>query len=529
MRHYLDMTEAIDKLFGVHSDYVDYAREQSKNLTIDIDDLLTKGWHGEAANTFSDFYTRMDTAHRDMADGVEKWHEIVRGCSQNTGREAILNGCNAVLQEFEGSPIRFITGILEYEDAVVDNMTTASQNFFMDMNDICDRLDSVNRKANSLNRCYSSLKIKELSNKISEYGEGNLHFSNGYVQATNTYSQYINKLYSFLLDAVAKLDTTYKGLEKVKPTISTNNPTSPAYRALAFSEVLVSLPAADRAAIEKLAYDAQEPYRTVFFAYIDKVNILTTDGIPGAGGSMSLPNIGIFLDTSDNGLIEINGQMMPRWYAVLFHEIGHTIDYATDNSDINILDDSIKQDVTNMLERLGQGFSNDPDAIKKAIDNIMNGKRLDKQPTDPSKQLQWDIQEQMKRYLKGDGDFDGDGVEDLPNGTDKYRRSGVSDVYGGVTKNAVKGTYGHDDSYWGIWQGATAVTGLIGLIPHLTPGLELFAENFSDGMLNYTDKRAQQDVFLGETSKLLNGDTANPNDAGMMGDVMREAQYRMGR
>jgi hypothetical protein len=267
---------------------------------------------------------------------------------------------------------------------------------------------------------------------------------------------------------------------------------------------LGDLPAQDRIALEEICYNAPEPYRTILFANMDKVKILGTEGI--GDSSMSVPGgFGIFIDTSDTTPITVNGVSMPRWYSTLFHEIGHSIDYATDASKVDgVLNATIRSDVEDQLKQLGLNYSTNQSDIDKAVSKILAGNKIEIIPTDPQKLLQLNIQLDMTKILK---------TAIPPFTPPDYTYSGISDTYGGVTKNAIEGEWSHKNYYW--------------YIPFISPGLETFADNFSDGVLDYKDKRIIQDTYLPKTSALLNGDPNDPLDRGMLGNIYDESKERL--
>jgi hypothetical protein len=218
----------------------------------------------------------------------------------------------------------------------------------------------------------------------------------------------------------------------------------------------------DRTAILEIVADAPKPYRCMIFALADKINIATLEAvIEYEENGIKKERNGAWFAPSD-GRIHLNMSIENDNYFVFFHEIGHMIDfYATTewlNHDSNVyftsgmssfsqvLYDTLKSDVELHLRKVASEiapniflFSDSTkdlsiteinEIIDITISNIMAGNKVENEETD-AERLQVEIYNSIRRELNGD------------------EMISVSNLFGGITNNAVHGGFGHFiDNYW---------------------------------------------------------------------------------
>lgn len=239
MKQKLNMS-ALVYLEKYHDDFIDHMRNVTKTLIVDISTLLANGWSGDAADTFQQFYDRMDAFHVKMADGTERWDRKLRICSKN-GHDTVLDVRNRLLKQLDGGGVAQLTSaVLEYEDSVGDNPGDMTKNHLENCNDIADRLKSIESKS-SLNYSYS-YDVQPIRKRVENSAQGLV--DNEYVFAIHEYEKYGNVLRTDLTEAVSELDAVYKDLKEVEPVVTgAKDPSNPIYRALAFTDnILLALP-----------------------------------------------------------------------------------------------------------------------------------------------------------------------------------------------------------------------------------------------------------------------------------------------
>jgi hypothetical protein len=191
--------------------------------------------------------------------------------------------------------------------------------------------------------------------------------------------------------------------------------------------------------IKFIAYTARDPYQSVFFKYLNEIDIVDykrsdkkSQQYNGVSNKLYIRLYG------PNG----DGKNDPRGaYVTLFHEIGHAID------DLIVKDNKVLFFIPNMKSTHGDGIT-----VFNAAEN--------------------DVRENIKRsveeYVKPNGytpNFKGfkdeksienktyEGVisiytSNFFNTTNATMFNGISDVYGGFTGNKLSSSYSHSKSYW---------------------------------------------------------------------------------
>jgi uncharacterized protein YukE len=228
---------------------------------------------------------------------------------------------------------------------------------------------------------------------------------------------------------------------------------------------------ADIDAIEKIIYNAAEPYRTILYAYMEKADIVFFDskhpvwaGFEKAENSLFSAFTGKIYLCMDilrsPGNEDNKGQAA---YEAVFHEIGHMIDYyygtqqnlllGNYSDNINGLYEAQSRDIEGVLKlRINAiiedpKFEYDPDSVD--VDAIIHSILVSSDGYDPdlvlegvTKKVAVNLKEVMNAELNVD------------NNTDT-----VSDIYAGHTDDAIRGGFGHDKGYFMIYDWEKTPTG----------------------------------------------------------------------
>jgi len=246
----------------------------------------------------------------------------------------------------------------------------------------------------------------------------------------------------------------------------------------------------DQIEICYIAYSTDEPYRSEWIKYLDDYEIAT----------INYKSTSRFI-ANENAIyvnIEKERENERGAYYTFFHECGHAVDYnsgieagygtfySNKYTDVgkqtlaehNVSD--VRNELNNYLdEQIASGkysdFGQDAEAAKdELIDRLVRGQ----EPPDS------ELCEQM--------------LDDLTQEYNNNRLLGpvnnvASDIYGGVTNNAINGSYGHGDDYWyddsGNWKNPT--------------NKECFAEYFSYHMLKKEDAIDSINTYLPESDSFM--------------------------
>lgn len=217
--------------------------------------------------------------------------------------------------------------------------------------------------------------------------------------------------------------------------------------------------------IKYLAYASLEPYQSVFFKYLPKINIRGhhTQGMEYYMlGYLDEKNIYIDIGRVNN--IDFTGNPTSDRrgaYATFFHEIGHAVDrlmledgYQNSMSINNIVKKDVNSSLRAYIESIEPHLSTED--VQTVLDSLQRGKIT---TGDTALDL---IRTQVRSHYYYNV-FSG-GANDT-----------ASDVYGGVTDNNIIGWWGHypkgGESYWDT---------------HL-PSFEFFANTFSRYLTGYAD------------------------------------------
>lgn len=209
--------------------------------------------------------------------------------------------------------------------------------------------------------------------------------------------------------------------------------------------------------IKFLIYNAPEPYRSIYIEHIEEFQVIVynvdePDGDGYEGSLYSSSSRKIYLIDSDNTFFD--NERGP--YNTFFHESGHAIDdyekmigmksreYVYEGKSLN---DWIADDVEKyMSEYIGDTYPNLTDSQKQALMRSLNltddatyAYGGDDDLNKVLKQYRKEIVSHMRKELAGE------------------ENEAASDVYGGITNNAIIGDYGHrkelnengsDYNYW---------------------------------------------------------------------------------
>lgn len=209
--------------------------------------------------------------------------------------------------------------------------------------------------------------------------------------------------------------------------------------------------------IKYLIYNAPEPYRSIYIEHIDDFQVVVfdvgdKDGDKNEGSLFNSLNNKIYLIDSDETFFD-----NPRGpYNTFFHESGHAIDdfekafgaksthYTYNGKSLN---DWVADDVRNhMSEYIDDTYPHLTDSQKQAIMRSLN-------LTDDAAYT-YGGDENLDQVLK---QYRGEIVRHMNSELAGEENEAASDVYGGITNNAIIGSYGHrkelnekgsDYQYW---------------------------------------------------------------------------------
>lgn len=237
--------------------------------------------------------------------------------------------------------------------------------------------------------------------------------------------------------------------------------------------------------IKFLIYRAPEPYKSIYLQHIKdyKVDLYTPSG--ERSGSYYSPNENRIYLTDDNETLTGN----PRGpYNTFFHESGHAIDdFEKTAGDITgkfeyngkSLNECITEDVRNYVDN--HIDNNYPELTEKQKDEIMRSLNLTDDATYGYEGNETGLDKKLQAYRNEIVDYMSEDLRGEVN-------EAASDVYGGVTNNAIVGSYGHrsdsNDSTYTYWYTNGNPTG--------AQESELWAEFFAAKMTN--DQKALESI-----------------------------------
>ena len=278
----------------------------------------------------------------------------------------------------------------------------------------------------------------------------------------------------------------------------------------ALKTTMSSLPLADRISILEIVLAAPPFYQAMFFAVAPYIDIASINAVnvpirpDGQGGEYiresEITGIGFIQRTDGTSTIHFNVNRdrdnNRGSFFDFFHEVGHLIDWVAAGSDNNLsfsrtadgfytqLFEALHADVEAMLRQVVQEMSlahisenNRELYMNRAIENIMNGQPVVLGPgqrrvnLSHAQRLQYDLQNEMNQILQGYSD------------TNRTEHNMVipSDIFGGVTNNAVRGRIAQTiDYYWFDQDGNN----------RFRQGSELFAHYYAASMLNDPNRQS---------------------------------------
>ena len=263
-----------------------------------------------------------------------------------------------------------------------------------------------------------------------------------------------------------------------------------------YQHILDKMPPEHKEQVASLIEQAQDPYRTIFLDCCGKVRVLGVNGVLGTkqGRAMSLPVLGLWVDSNLKSQCQLPGQVIPTWYSVLFHEVGHTVDYTYRPYKKAELNSAIRKDVRATLVRLAHKV--EADKAETLAELMMSGNKASSD--EKTNEL---MQRLGSEFVNEVAPARGTGAHRK---LGHYATGGISDVYGGVTGNRCMDLISHPKFYWSWFMRMLGIS----------PGLEFFADTFSDGILGFESRIKMQETYLPTATHMLTGGTAeNPEGA----------------
>lgn len=186
--------------------------------------------------------------------------------------------------------------------------------------------------------------------------------------------------------------------------------------------------------VKYILYTADEPYRSI---YLNELESYTIGNVSGADTGVFRP----FDNTINVDMIK--EPTNPRGpYTTFFHESGHALDYnfyndgnyyslTYRNSDGQSLQDVIFEDVRNDIRQTIAKYTSDEKMQENLLNYLISGENNRGDLTKTEEKI---LENVLKVYKK-----DITGME----------KEAYSDIYGGVTDNAIVGNYSHtQEHYW---------------------------------------------------------------------------------
>lgn len=245
--------------------------------------------------------------------------------------------------------------------------------------------------------------------------------------------------------------------------------------------------------IKYLAYNAEEPYRSIYLKNLSKFKISNADLNGGAYYKPVFHNL--------NYSYPDDFKSDPRGpYTTVFHECGHAIDdlsdetkwWGSDTENFKIRSDAMGKEVTlrEAIEYDVYYNTNNPHSVTSIANQVISeGKFGSRGNVD--KVIAAFKSGNTSRLSNDDLNLYNVVINQHNRTTGKSAQyEAVSDVYGGVSHNALRTNYGHDTDYWNNKNNA---------------GMELWAEFYSYNMARDTENLAYLKEYFPESAKVLEG------------------------
>ena len=217
-------------------------------------------------------------------------------------------------------------------------------------------------------------------------------------------------------------------------------------------EFLSVLDAKDRTEIKYLMYTAEEPYRTLALQYLDRLELILEEIDPD---KKSQPSYFTHSDNTITYVYERDRTNDRGLYFTFFHELGHAIDYnyGIDSGMDGFYSDFYRNNGMTLAEQMYEDVENRIQTELRAELNKTEYEELD--PADKT-----NMTNNIVDFLIYTGPSDINLTTDEKEIFDVIRsrlssevyadeHHNVSDVYGGVTLNQIKGRWAHhEESYW---------------------------------------------------------------------------------
>jgi len=253
---------------------------------------------------------------------------------------------------------------------------------------------------------------------------------------------------------------------------------------------LSGLPQQDRARILQIISQAPEYHRDLIFAYADRINIANTNA---ERSEFRLSDQTIHFNLPEDR----NNPRGAFWY--FFHEVGHMIDWFTLYEHATFftlytpreeLFSSLRDDVEYKLHAVAAGLpmnmirQTDREGVRdRAVEAIMAGERVvARAGLSHEQRFQLLLQNTINTLLQGEPD------------STWYNMSNPSNIFGGMTNNAVRGEVRHDTygTYF-YWFDAN------GMPTYMQNG-EFFANHFASAMVRNEEMLQNDRIFFINTA-----------------------------
>lgn len=486
-----------------------FMNDQISKISDQYEDFRSKSWKGSAANEYDNIFTQAKSIFTTASTNIEMYNNVLKQLVADTV-EAIEEVCKKVEPHFTNNYL----GSFDHKAAVnvssCESVCSYCDTSKDHINNVLDKLEEVKTKSQSSSVSYGDIydSADSIITELTEYYDEIVSFKKHIYDALGMYDDLDTLAASGLDSAYSVLTGAYNSIINLQPRASDSNPSSPIYRAQEFTRVLMSLPYPGRNDIEAMAYAASEPYRTIFFAFIDQVNVKSNSGGNYFDSSTNTiyynfkPSLAPLMVSGPDG----NYQIYPEWVYGFFHEVGHCIDYHMKEWNFTSYSNgespyseqffsAMRSDVKNTLQRV----ATDPniagkysaDEIAAAIENILARNHINQSSAITRSELaQIDIIDYLKRTLQKEYN------------NNNYLYENVTDIMGGVTNNAIgierhhypNTSKGENYSNWGYWYNVSSGE------PTGAQQSEFFSNEFKAGMAGLSTYTSATETYFPEAS-----------------------------
>lgn len=263
-----------------------------------------------------------------------------------------------------------------------------------------------------------------------------------------------------------------------------------------------------------MAYNAEEPYKTLFFEYLREMEIVDNNYTyvdPDDGNTYSSQfwspggnDLTLNFDPAYN-----NGISDPRGaYTTFFHEVGHGVDdlslpeasqflwmkqkdekmvleYRNENN--QSLNDLMIEDVRERLtmEIKAVAELNSLVLSENQVDVLLDNMMVYNSPSEITDKT--GAKDKILSFINDEV------IDKMNNDLAGARIGGISDAYGGITNKTIEGTYAHGDDYWFNTDGSVRTYA----------STELYAHNFAYNMTGSTEQQEYMAKYFPRANALM--------------------------